>query len=144
MLGVGPEAVGDYAGRLFDHHLADGDVPRLVFWEGLERGPATAADTARAAYHDDKVERFRELLPDVDRVTAGELLLTIVSLVNAWPVLGHLDAFLVGEGPNRAGRRRAVLVASATALAREAEAGAEADAASGSATTGEAVTSAAP
>ena len=146
MLGVGPEAVGDYAGRLFDHHLADGDVPRLVFWEGLERGPATAADTARAAYHDDKVERFRELLPGVDRVTAGELLLTIVSLVNAWPVLGHLDAVLVGEGPNRAGRRRAVLVASATALAREAEADteAEATAASGSATTGVAAASAAP
>src|SRR4029453_2414870 len=33
MRGVGPGAVGDYAGRLFDHHLADGDVPRLVFWE---------------------------------------------------------------------------------------------------------------
>ena len=143
MLGVGPEAVGDYAGRLFDHHLADGVIPRLVFWEGLERGPATAADTARAAYHDDKVERFRELLPGVDRATAGELLLTIVSLVNAWPVLGHLDAFLVGDGPDRAGRRRAALVASATALAREAEAEAEAAAASGSATTGAAAASAA-
>ena len=91
-----------------------------MFWEGLERGPATAADTARAAYHDEKVERFRELLPGVDRATAGELLLTIVSLVNAWPVLGHLDGFLVGDGPDRARRRRAALVASATALAREA------------------------
>ena len=80
------------------------------------------------------VQVFRELLPGVDRPTAGELLLTIVSLVNAWPVLGHLDAFLVGDGPDRAGRRRAALVASATALAREAEA--EAAAASGSTRTG--------
>ena len=120
MLGVGAEAVGDYAGRLFDHHLADGVIPRLVFWEGLERASATAADAARAQYHHEKVERFRELLPGVDRAAAGELLLTIVSLVNAWPVLGHLDAFLVDGGPDRAARRRAVLVASATALAREA------------------------
>ena len=78
------------------------------------------ADAARAQYHHEKVERFRELLPGVDRAAAGELLLTIVSLVNAWPVLGHLDAFLVDGGPDRAARRRAVLVASATALAREA------------------------
>jgi AcrR family transcriptional regulator len=120
MAGVGAEAAGDYAGRLFDHHLADGVIPRLVFWEGLERGAATAADAARAQYHEEKVERFRELLPGVDRAAAGELLLTIVSLVNAWPVLGHLDAFLVGDGPDRAARRRAALVASITALARDA------------------------
>ena len=60
----------------------------------------------------------------VDRAAAGELLLTIVSLVNAWPVLGHLDAFLIGgesaDAVDRAARRRAALVASATALAREA------------------------
>jgi AcrR family transcriptional regulator len=133
MRGEGPGAVGDYAGRLFDHHLADGVIPRLVFWEGLERGPLTAADAARAAYHDEKVERFRELLPGVDRAAAGELLLTIVSLVNAWPVLGHLDAFLVGGesagAPERAARRRAALVESATALAREAT-----DAAAGAST----------
>ncbi|MFE6254654.1 TetR/AcrR family transcriptional regulator [Agromyces sp. NPDC057865] len=120
MRGVGADAVGDYAGRLFDHHLADGVIPRLVFWEGLERGAATAADAARAEYHAQKVERFRELLPGVGREAAGELLLTIVSLVNAWPVLGHLDAFLVDGGPDRAARRRAVLVASATALAHDA------------------------
>ena len=119
MTGRGPEAVGDYAGRLFDHHLSDRVIPRLVFWEGLERGasPWDSVDTIRAAYHEEKVDRFRELLPGVDRTAAGELLLTIVSLVNAWPVLAHLDAFLVEGVPDRAARRRATIVASAIALA---------------------------
>ncbi|MDR6906529.1 AcrR family transcriptional regulator [Agromyces sp. 3263] len=120
MTGTGPEAVGEYAGRLFDHHLADGVIPRLVFWEGLERGAATAADLDRAAYHAEKVELFRRLLPGVGAEAAGQLLLTIVSLVNAWPVLGHLDTFLVGDGPDAADRRRAVVVATATVLARDA------------------------
>jgi AcrR family transcriptional regulator len=120
MRGTGPDAAGDYAGRLFDHHLADGVIPRLVFWEGLERGAATAADAARASYHEEKVARFQELLPGLDRAAAGELLLTIVSLVNAWPVLGHLDGFLVGTGPDRAAERRAVIVESVTAIARAA------------------------
>ena len=120
MRGTGPDAAGDYAGRLFDHHLADGVIPRLVFWEGLERGAATAADAARVSYHEEKVARFQELLPGLDRAAAGELLLTIVSLVNAWPVLGHLDGFLVGTGPERVAQRRAVIVESVTAIARAA------------------------
>lgn len=120
MLGVGADAAGDYAGRLFDHHLADGVIPRLVFWEGLERGAATAADAARVSYHEEKVARFQALLPGLDRAAAGELLLTIVSLVNAWPVLGHLDGFLVGTGPDRVAERRAAIVESVTAIARAA------------------------
>lgn len=127
MLGVGVDAAGDYAGRLFDHHLADGVIPRLVFWEGLERGAAaTAADAARMSYHEDKVARFQALLPGLDRAAAGELLLTIVSLVNAWPVLGQLDGFLVGTGPDRVAERRAAIVESVTAIARAALARVEA------------------
>jgi AcrR family transcriptional regulator len=120
MRGTGPEAAGDYAGRLFDHHLADGVIPRLVFWEGLERGAATAADATRVSYHEEKVARFQEVLPGLDRAAAGELLLTIVSLVNAWPVLGHLDGFLVGTSRGRVAERRAVIVESVTAIARAA------------------------
>jgi AcrR family transcriptional regulator len=125
MRGTGADAAGDYAGRLFDHHLADGVIPRLVFWEGLERGAATTADAARASYHEEKVARFQELVPGLGRAAAGELLLTIVSLVNAWPVLGHLDGFIVGTGSGRAAERRAAIVASVTAIARTAIDGAD-------------------
>ena len=99
---------------------------RLVFWEGLERGPATAADTARAAYHDEKVERFRELLagrrprhgrgaPAHDRVARERL--ARARAPRRVPRRGESAA-----DRDRAARRRAALVASATALAREAEA----------------------
>ena len=124
--GSGPEAVGDYAGRLFEHHLRDEVIPRLIFWEGLELG-ATALPRSRAEYHATKMASFQAMLPGVDRVTAGELLLTIVSLVNAWPVLAQLDRQLVadqhGVRADRAERvraRRAYLVAVAVALAEAA------------------------
>lgn len=128
MDGEGPEAAGDYAGRLFDHHLADGVIPRLVFWEGLERAELAAADTARAEYHRTKVDRFRQMLPGLDHAAASELLLTLVSLVNAWPVLSHLDVLIVGgdrdtsaRAAERTAARRAVLVRAIEVLARDAQ-----------------------
>lgn len=119
MTGEGPDAVAEYAARLFDHHLSDGVIPRLVFWEGLERGRA-AVTPRRAAYHERKLEAFQSMLPGVDRETAGELLLTLVTLVNAWPVLGHLDELIVGAGEARVRQRRAALTAAVRALAEDA------------------------
>ena len=119
-VGSGPEAVGDYAGRLFDHHLADGVIPRLIFWEGLERGSAAAENPARVAYHAEKVTRLQTMLPGVGREAAGELLLTVVSLVNAWPVLPQLDELMVPGAPDataRAAARRRAIVATVTAAA---------------------------
>ncbi|MFD4959351.1 TetR/AcrR family transcriptional regulator [Microbacterium sp. NPDC058389] len=117
-VGSGPEAAGDYAGRLFDHHLADGVIPRLIFWEGLERGRAAAENPARVAYHAEKVTRLQTMLPGVGREAAGELLLTIVSLVNAWPVLPQLDELMVpAAAATRASARRAAIVATVTAAA---------------------------
>ncbi|KRC60984.1 TetR family transcriptional regulator [Agromyces sp. Root81] len=124
MTGEGPAAAGDYAGRLFDHHVAGATIPRLVFWEGLEGAESAAADAARAEYHRAKVEGFQRLLPGLDRRQAAELLLTIVTLVNAWPVLGHLDELLVGtdDAPaDRRAARRAAIVQTIELLARAAQ-----------------------
>ncbi|GAA2036428.1 TetR family transcriptional regulator [Agromyces tropicus] len=141
MLGTGPEAVGDYAGRLFTHHLADETIPRLIFWEGLELGDDAVAD-ARKEYHEAKIATFQAMLPGIDRDAAGELLLSIVSLVNAWPVIAQLDRqFVTGadrtaadpgaDRPTRIAGRRAVLERSAVALAEAALADAAAHAATG-------------
>jgi len=133
-VGSGPQAVGDYAGRLFDHHLDDGLIPRLIFWEGLERGSAAAQNPARVEYHAEKVTRLQAMLPGVGREAAGELLLTLVSLVNAWPVLPQLDELMVPDAGDRARRiasRRAAIVATVTAAAAAAVAAAAAIAAAG-------------
>ncbi|WP_353814927.1 TetR/AcrR family transcriptional regulator [Agromyces sp. SYSU T00266] len=141
MTGTGPDAVGDYAGRLFAHHLADETIPRLIFWEGLELGGDAVAD-ARKEYHESKIAAFQAMLPGIDRDAAGELLLSIVSLVNAWPVLAQLDRqFVTGAGRTtadpavdrgaRVAARRAVLERTAVALAEAALADAAADAGTG-------------
>ena len=132
--GTGPQAVGDYAARLFDHHMANGHIPRLVYWEGLERGIAAADSPVRAEFHAEKVTRIQRMLPGVGRVEAGELLLTLVSLVNAWPVLPQLDALIVplaGDGSTRIAARRAAIVATVTAAATAVAASASAEPAAG-------------
>ncbi|QAY73039.1 TetR/AcrR family transcriptional regulator [Agromyces protaetiae] len=116
---VGADAVADYAGRLYDHHLADQTIPRLIFWEGLEVG-RDESPASRFEYNETKVGVLQSMLPGVDRRAAGELLLTIVSLVNAFPVLPQLDRQMVGDGPDRIAERRTVIVDAVTLLARAA------------------------
>lgn len=114
MTGSGPDAVADYAGRLFDHHLANPRIARLVFWEGLEFGPDAAnADPVRAAYHRAKADCFAEMLPGADPADTAQLLLTLVTLVDGWPVLQQLNGYITGgDGPagGAAERRRRAIV----------------------------------
>lgn len=117
--GEGPQAVADYAGRLFDHHVDDPTVPRLVTWEGLERGRDTVARAERLEHHTSKVAALMRMLPGVDSAGAAELLLTIVTLCDSWPVLPQLDEFLSGRVEGRRAERRASIVGTVELLARE-------------------------
>jgi AcrR family transcriptional regulator len=110
--GRGPAAVGDYAGRLFDRHADDGTLPRLQFWEGLERGGHIVERASRAANCASKVNSLLDALPGVERVDAADLLLTIVTLCDGWPVIGQLDALLSAdaEAEVRFVQRRAFIV----------------------------------
>ncbi|MDQ0680140.1 AcrR family transcriptional regulator [Arthrobacter pascens] len=115
--GHGAADFGDYAGRLFDRHTTDGALPRLLFWEGLERGRNTVDRAARADHCAIKVDQVMKVLPGVDRTDAADLVITVVTLCDGWTVLPQLDALLAGDAPDRADRRRAFIVRTATLLA---------------------------
>lgn len=108
--GDGPEALADYAGRLFDRHAADPTLPRLLFWEGLERGEQLVDRDAREKNSANKVARVIQAMPGVSKDDAADLLLTIVSLCDAWPVLPGADGLLTREAAGRAAQRRAAVV----------------------------------
>ncbi|MFJ5958056.1 TetR/AcrR family transcriptional regulator [Paenarthrobacter sp. NPDC092416] len=108
--GHGPEAMADYAGRLFDHHQKDATAPRLLFWEGLERGSDVVGLPTRMANCASKVNNTLAALPDIAREDAADLLITIVSLCDASPVLPALDGLMAGTEPGRVEKRRAAVV----------------------------------
>jgi AcrR family transcriptional regulator len=115
--GLGPEAFGDYAGRLFDRHTTDGVLPRLLFWEGLERGQETVLRATRSDHCATKVAQVLAVLPGIDRTDAADLLITVITLCDGWPVLPQLDTLLAGPAADRATRRRAFIVRTATLMA---------------------------
>ena len=122
--GEGPGAMGDYAGRLFDHHRKDPVLARLLFWEGLERGDQLVDREVRARQSAAKVDQVMEALQGIDRTDAADLLLTAVTLCDGWTVLAQVDSLLAGASPDRAGRRRAFIVRTVTMLAEDLQAGA--------------------
>ncbi|MGO4145660.1 TetR/AcrR family transcriptional regulator [Paenarthrobacter sp. YAF11_1] len=108
--GIGPEAIADYAGRLFDCHQRDATAPRLLFWEGLERGVEVVGLSARVANFAPMVGGIQSALPGTARQDAADLLITILSLCGAWTVLPGLDRLISGVDPDLAWRRRAVIM----------------------------------
>ncbi|WP_284983532.1 TetR family transcriptional regulator [Arthrobacter sp. efr-133-TYG-118] len=118
--GAGPEALADYAGRLFDHHHQDATLPRLLFWEGLERGEYVVNRPDRAANCRNKVDGVIRAMPGTSREDAADLMLTIIALCDAWPVLPELDGLMAGsKGSSRAERRRKAIVQTVLLAARE-------------------------
>ena len=115
--GSGPEAFGEYAGRLFDRHTTDGVLPRLLFWEGLERGGETVGRATRSDHCAIKVSQVLDVLPGIDRTDAADLLITVITLCDGWPVLPQIDTLLAGSSADRTTRRRAFIVRTATLLA---------------------------
>jgi len=115
--GSGPEAFGEYAGRLFDRHTTDGVLPRLLFWEGLERGGETVSRATRSDHCAIKVGQVLDVLPGIDRTDAADLLITVITLCDGWPVLPQIDTLLAGSSADRTTRRRAFIVRTATLLA---------------------------
>lgn len=118
-IGGGPDALGDYAGRLFDRHVRDQTMARLLFWEGLERAGQPLASPERRARRDAKIAAVCAMLPGCSQRDAGDLLITILTLCDGWVLLQGMDQLCSGaEGADRVAERRASIVALVTTAAR--------------------------
>lgn len=122
--GEGVDAVADYAGSLFDHHLAHPELARLMFWEGLECGTEVVSIADRRESSAEKIRAIRRVLPGATAEAAAELLLTIFTLCNAWIALPQLDRVLTDDEKQRNVARRAAIVELARAAAEKAATGA--------------------
>ncbi|MHA7270257.1 TetR/AcrR family transcriptional regulator [Arthrobacter sp. HLT1-20] len=112
--GDGVAAVGEFAGCLFDEYSANPQLPRLLAWEGLERGERVGGPDPRAAACAENAALIRAACPQLDIQASEQLLLSIVTLATGWWALPQLGEIMAGgEG----GARRAAVVAQASAMA---------------------------
>ncbi|WP_454698742.1 TetR/AcrR family transcriptional regulator [Arthrobacter humicola] len=117
VVGSGPGAVADFAGRYFDFSTSFPGLARLTFWEGLERGdPVDAA--RRALLAADKAAEIRHALPAISEAAAEDLLLTIVTLCHAWVAIPNVRAVITPTADGT--RRRASIVRTVELLSRDA------------------------
>lgn len=113
--GAGPEAIGRFAGALFDRCAERPHLPRLLAYESLELGSAVGID-ARNPMCAKNIAGFRAVVPGLDRTGAEQLLFSVISLVVGWWTLSALVQTLPVR-PDDAASRRAAVVAHATAMA---------------------------
>ncbi|MGX7693738.1 TetR/AcrR family transcriptional regulator [Gordonia polyisoprenivorans] len=113
--GAGPEAIGRFAGALFDRCAERPHLPRLLAYESLELDAAVGID-ARNPMCARNIAGFRAVVPGLDRTAAEQLLFSVISLVVGWWTLSALVQTLPVR-PDDAASRRAAVVAHATAMA---------------------------
>ncbi|AXK47060.1 TetR/AcrR family transcriptional regulator [Brachybacterium saurashtrense] len=104
----GPDALGEFAGQLFDRCAARPELPRLLAWESLELDHAVAVEQRRPLCAD-YARRLRDALPGLDRHDAGDLLLTAITLVVGCWTLGNVAESVLPTHRAPADRRERVI-----------------------------------
>lgn len=105
--------LGEYAGRLFDHHMDHPHFLRLLHWEGLATGGEAVAAAKRTALQNEKVAAVahaQERGLATRDVSAGQLLYGIMALVDWWFVAPHVVRMTVGADALGRRTQRAAVV----------------------------------
>ncbi|MBA0051130.1 TetR family transcriptional regulator [Streptomyces sp. AJS327] len=117
------EDIGDYAGRVYDYHLAHPALGRLLRWEGLAFTAEVPDERQRRRYYGYKTAAVRDA-QDRGVVTsefdADHLIFLVLSLAGWWSAVPQVARMLTGEAGDDAehARRRASVVAAARRLGR--------------------------
>lgn len=116
------EDIGDYAGRVYDYHLAHPELGRLLRWEGLAFDAEVPDEEQRREYYGYKTGAVADgqeagtVAADID---ADHLTFLILSLAGWWSAVPQVARMLTGpESEAEHARRRASVVAAARRLAR--------------------------
>ena len=117
VVGSGPVAIADFAGRYFDSSRSRPSLARLTSWEGLELGRPVGAAT-RGLRSANKVTEIRGALPTASEAAVEDLLLTIVTLCHSW--VSSPNVHLVITGTPDEERRRAAIMRTSELLAHDA------------------------
>lgn len=119
---AGFEAIGEFAGRTFDHYAAHPELARLLLWEGLAGGPI-ADEANRTQHYRDKTAAYataqRSGVLDAD-MDPDHLVFLIIALAAWWfcvPQLAHMLTGPNDDTEDELARRRASVVLAAQRLA---------------------------
>lgn len=114
--GEGASAIGEFAGCLHDEYADHPALPRLLAWEGLERGVLDVERDARARACRENAAMIQAACPSLGVEESTHLLLTVVSLATAYWTLPQLSDLMLGTRVEQ-DVRRTVLVTQITAMA---------------------------
>jgi AcrR family transcriptional regulator len=100
--------LGEYAGRVLDHHREHPALLRLLYWEGLERGGEAAVDELeRAGYYREKVAavaRAQQAGYLTASVSPAELMYAVIALAGWWAAAPQISRLFADASPKRRGR----------------------------------------
>ncbi|MFJ8859555.1 TetR/AcrR family transcriptional regulator [Streptomyces sp. NPDC102451] len=82
----GEGSIGDYVGRIFDHHRNDPTLLRLLIFEGLQDGYVGSSDASGRSVWYENAAKSVAASADVPEADSGRLLLTLIGL-GAWPMV---------------------------------------------------------
>lgn len=116
------EDIGDYAGRVYDYHLAHPDLGRLLRWESLAFDAEVPNETQRREYYGYKTDAVADGQAHgavTGEFDADHLIFLVLSLAGWWSAVPQVARMIAGEPtPAEHARRRASVVAAARRLAR--------------------------
>jgi AcrR family transcriptional regulator len=116
--------IGAFAGKLFDYHVRNPRLQRLLLWEALHFGDRPVPDEAgRRTHYQEKVDVIAQAQLDgvlSDEIPPGDLLFLLITIAAWWSVVPQLTRMIErgSSTSNKAvSRRRASAVRAAELLA---------------------------
>ncbi|CAI1149604.1 Rut operon repressor [Serratia rubidaea] len=115
------ENIGDYAGRVYDYHLENPELSRLMRWEGLTFSGEVPDEEQRREYYGYKIKAVADGQQQgcvTQAIEADHLAFLVLALAGWWSAVPQVARMLTGtDSAEEHSRRRASVIEAARRLA---------------------------